>query len=187
MSTKTPEQVAAAADDAYAHTDEEGGDLVEVTAERSPSTVISVRLNAEDLAELEAAATRGGQKLSSYLRASALATARQQGAVPAEVATYVLRIVESAALDVRQQLEKVTIADMAPGAARSGDTGGTRRDAGVPGRAPRKTSSAAARSVRSVLSGKASTKSSKSSKSSAGSALPGRSTKSASTKRRDAG
>jgi len=105
VSTKTPDQVAITADEAYAHPDDEGGEIVDVTVSPTLSTVISVRLNSSDLAEIEAAAAGAGQKISSYLRGCALAAARQSDAISADVATRMLAAIEAATADARNALD----------------------------------------------------------------------------------
>lgn len=141
MNTKTPEQTAAAAEEAYAHPDDEGGEIVAITTSPALSTVVSVRLNAEDLAELEAAAARAGQKLSSYLRASALAAARQRVAVPGDLALRLLAEVESVTQEVRQQIERITVAG-------SGAVTAAIHATPAPARAVRVKSSTATKAVR---------------------------------------
>jgi hypothetical protein len=77
MTRKTPEETARAADELYAHRDDPDleGEIVDLKPARSLSTVISVRLNAEELATIEAAASRSGAKLGTFIRRAALAAA----------------------------------------------------------------------------------------------------------------
>jgi uncharacterized protein (DUF1778 family) len=106
MARRSAAETAAAAEDLYASRDDEdllSGEVVEVEPRTGPvSTVVSVRLNDDDLRLLEDAAAQAGKKLSTFVREAALAAALS----PAE--RDVLRAVVSDALDsVRVRIDEI--------------------------------------------------------------------------------
>ena len=63
---------------------EDSGEALDVQFRAPESYVLSVRLNRAESSELTEAARRAGQKLSTYLKAAALESARRNaGAAPA--------------------------------------------------------------------------------------------------------
>jgi uncharacterized protein (DUF1778 family) len=108
MTRKTPEQTARAADELYAHHDAPDleGEIVDLKPAKSLSTVISVRLNADELATIEAAASVAGTKLGTFIRQAALAAAADTPPIPTRAGGVVVsraqlaRAVESAVRDL---------------------------------------------------------------------------------------
>lgn len=97
VSRRSPEQTAHVADDAYARAEDRAdGDLVDMQVSKNLTTVVSVRLSAEDLGVLEQAARRAGVKLSVFLRSAALSVARDEEVISRSEAVAAVEMVEKA-------------------------------------------------------------------------------------------
>lgn len=97
MSKKSPQQTAKAADEAYLHAgDPADGEVLVREVSKNLAAVVSVRLSVDDLALLEQAAQRADMKLSAFLRAAALAVARDEDVISRATAVAAVEAVEQA-------------------------------------------------------------------------------------------
>lgn len=111
MARKSAFDAAEAAAELYAARDDEdllGGEIVDVEPQQvAVSTVVSVRLNEDDLRRVEAAAQRTGKKLSTFVREAALVAALGDGEREA-----IQTALNDALTSARMKIEQVQVAVM---------------------------------------------------------------------------
>lgn len=129
MARKSAVETAQAAAELYAARDDEdllGGEVVEVEPRPGAvSTVVSVRLNEEDLRRVEAAADRAGKKLSTFVREAALVAALDDGEREA-----IQTALNDALTSARMKIEQVQVAVMKGTAVPVSASEAVRKDSG---------------------------------------------------------
>ncbi len=108
MSRKSPDEVAAAADELYASRDDPRaeGEVVDMKPSGRLSAVVSVRLSESDLRTLEQAAATADMPLSAFLRHAALTAARDEGRPGRDEALRALAEAESGLATVLRALRR---------------------------------------------------------------------------------